>query len=488
VIPLTDILQLGSGLSAAPRFVTDVMDEVQAFLADLGRLQAQLDAIKGEVAELASDVEDVLDQIGAVLAAIGSGAIAAGDIEPGGLLDELRSALRELDAAIAELSVVPPGPRRFAREAIARVLEVLDVADKLLSAIERFQQAKELIQNRTVRLEFRPPIKGDPLGIFKPEREDGLVLAAEIRAKASGSKPAGADLICSLENFKIQLIGDDPVFAVDFERLQFITRAGKKPDVDVVLNGLVFGGPLSFIERIKDIIPLDGFSDPPALDVGLDGVTASFSLPLPNVAVGVFALENISISAGFRIPFLGDAITLNFGFCSRENPFSLTVAMLGGGGFVGLELAPDGIRLLEISLEFGASLAVDFCVASGGVEIKAGLYFALEGHDVTLCGYLRFRGHVQVLGIVGASIELAMELTYQSASGKVIGRASLKIEITLLCFTVGVTLEVERKFAGSNGDPTFAEVFQPLDTPALPTDGIDAASTPWARYVNAFAL
>jgi hypothetical protein len=488
VIPLTEILQLGAGLGAAPKLVTDVMDEVQAFLADLSRLQAQLGIIADEVDDLASDVEDVLEQIGAVITALGEAALDPSDIEPGGLLDELRAALQELDQSIAEADGVPPGALRVAREALARVLEVLAVADQLLNAIERFQEAQELIKNRTVRLEFRPKIQADPLSIFKPGREDGLLLAAEIRAKASGSKPAGADLICSLEDFKIQLIGDDPVFAVDFERMQFIVRTGKKPDIDVVLNGLVFGGPLSFVERIKEIIPLDGFSDPPALDVGLDGIRASFSLPLPNVAVGIFALENISINAGFHIPFLGDAITLNFGFCSRENPFSLTVAMLGGGGFVGLEIAPDGVRLLEISLEFGASLAVDFCVVSGGVEIKAGIYFALEGHDVTLCGYLRIRGHVQVLGLIGASIELAMELTYQSASGKVIGRASLRIEITLLCFSVGVTLTVERKFAGSNGDPTFAEVFQPLELPASPTEDIDVPDTPWARYVNAFAL
>ncbi len=485
VIPLTDILKLDQKLDAAPKFVTEALDEVEALLADLSRLERHVDAIKNEVAGIVAQAQAVLDQIVEVITRL-----ASGDVDwlfpPGVGLQDLRDAIDDLNEAIDQIPVVPEGLRRFVREASDRILEVLDAIDLLKEAVERFRDAKELIQNRVVRLEFRPKIVGDPLGIFVPKREDGLLLGAEIRAKAVGSKPAGADLVCSLEDFEIHLVGNDPVFNLKFERMQFMVRTGQKPDLDIVFRGVEFGGVLSFIERIKDIIPLDGFSDPPNIEISLEGIRANFSLPLPSVAVGIFALDNISISAGFHVPFLGDAITVSFGFCSRENPFTLTVAMLGGGGFVGLTLSPDGIRLLEISLEFGASLAVDFGVASGGISIMAGIYFAVEDNVPSLLGYLRFRGEITVLGIISASLELYMELSYEGATGKVVGRASLKIEVRVLCFSAGVTLEVERKFAGKNEDPTFAEVFAPCDPPALPTDTC-GGQLPWADYVNAFA-
>jgi hypothetical protein len=485
VIPLTDILQLGQKLDAAPRFLTESLDEVEALLTDLGRLQQHLEALEAQVVQIAQQAQQVLASVAEVVTRLGSGDIAW-LFPPGTGLSDLREAITSLHAAIDQVPQVPAGLRRFVREASDRVLEVLDLADRLKEAVERFRDAKELIQNRVVRLEFRPKIKGDPLGIFVPNRQDGLLLGAEIRAKAVGSKPAGADLICSLEDFEIHLVGNDPVFNLKFERMQLMMRSGQKPDLDIVFGGIEFGGVLSFIERIKDIIPLDGFSDPPNLEVSLQGIRANFSLPLPSVAVGIFALDNISISAGFHVPFLGDSITVSFGFCSRENPFTLTVSMLGGGGFVGLTLSPDGIRMLEISLEFGASLAVDFGVASGGVSIMAGIYFAIEDNVPSLLGYLRFRGEITVLGILSASLELYMELAYEGATKKVVGRASLKIEIRILCFSAGVTLEVERKFAGKNEDPTFAEVFAPCDPPALPTDTC-GGPLPWADYVNAFA-
>jgi hypothetical protein len=485
VIPLTDILKIGQSLDAAPKFLTETLDEVEALLADLDRLQGHLGALEQGVGGLFQQAQDLIDQIVEAISRL-----ASGEIEwlfpPATGLSDLRNAIAAFNASMDQVPAVPAGLRRFVRETSNRVLEVLDALDLLKTAVERFRDAKELIRNQVVRLEFRPRIQADPLEIFFPNRDDGLLLGAEIRAKAVGSKPAGADLICSLEDFDIQLIGSNPVFKLQFERLQFMVRTGQKPDLDIVFKGIEFGGPLSFIEKIKDIIPLDGFSDPPNIDISLEGIRANFSLPLPSVAVGLFSLENISISAGFHIPFLGDAISVSFGFCSRENPFTLTVSMLGGGGFVGISLSPDGIRLLEVALEFGASLAVDFGVASGGISIMAGIYFAVEDNVPSLLGYLRFRGEITVLGIISASLELYMELAYEGATGKVVGRASLTIEVRILCFSAGVKLEVERKFAGKNEDPTFAEVFAPCDPPALATDTC-GGPLPWADYVNAFA-
>jgi len=223
------------------------------------------------------------------------------------------------------------------------------------------------------------------------------------------------------------------------------------------------------------------------LDISAEGITASYSLALPNLAMGVFSMTNMSLAAGFSIPFIGDPLSVWFSFCTRENPFTLTVSMFGGGGFFGITLQPSGLKCLEASFEFGASISVDFGVASGGVHAMAGIYFKMEMMDgnlaATLTGYFRMGGYLSVLGIISVSIELYLSLTYETATGKCTGVAELTIEVEVLFFSVSVKVRAERKFSGSNGDPTFAELMEPYPDPVDSSIMVD----PWEKYCKAFA-
>ena len=75
-------------------------------------------------------------------------------------------------------------------------------------------------------------------------------------------------------------------------------------------------------------------------------------------------------------------------------------------------------------------------------------------------------------------LELYLELTYQFDTGKLHGLARLTIEIDVFIFSGSVTIECERTFAGSKGDPTFVEMM------AVEPDG---SSDPWTEYCAAFA-
>ena len=177
----------------------------------------------------------------------------------------------------------------------------------------------------------------------------------------------------------------------------------------------------------------------------------------------MFSLCNISLGAEARVPFIGDSLDFTFNFCTREHPFRLTVWVFGGGGFFGITVTPDRCRMLEASFEFGAACAIDFGVASGSIECMAGIYFRLETStdgkdDGELTGYFRLRGEVDVLGLISASLELYLELSYEPPSGKATGRATLTIEVEVCFLSFSVDITCEKKFTGSNNDPTFAEV------------------------------
>jgi hypothetical protein len=264
---------------------------------------------------------------------------------------------------------------------------------------------------------------------------------------------------------------------------------GKKPDVNVQFaqpNGIEFKGPLEFVNTLKDIIPFDGFSDPPYLDVTAKGINAGFDLAIPDLAVGVFALTNISLGAQFRVPFIDESIETRFNFCSREHPFRLSVALFAGGGFFAITITPKAVKVLEAAFEFGAAIEISFGVASGSVSVMAGIYFKLEtnsaGHtDAQLTGYFRLRGEVDVLGLISASIEVYLEFTYETATGKAVGRATISVEVEGAFFSFSVSISCEKKFAGSQGDPSFAQVMGPA------VGAPPGAARPWDTYCHAFS-
>jgi hypothetical protein len=309
-------------------------------------------------------------------------------------------------------------------------------------------------------------------GIFVPHKpDDGAVVTVMMRTPLTGEAPS-VTVTAELLSFDLHLIPEIQEFmVVKIEKIGLKLGTGNKPDVEAKMGGIDFVGPLSFVQVLRKYIPFDGFSDPPFLNVDASGITAGFSIPLPNIAIGVFNLSNISLGAGLDIPFIGGSLAIRFAFCERENPFVLTISMFGGGGFFGVTLTPAGLAVLEAAFEFGGALAFDIGVASGGVHVMAGIYYKKTGHESTLEGYFRLGGSLEILGIITLSIEFYLSLTYQS-NGKVFGQATVKVKIEILFFSVGVTLHTERQLKGSAGDPLFAELMAPQD---------------WNEYLAAFA-
>ncbi|MDB5035134.1 MAG: hypothetical protein JWQ98_2375 [Chlorobi bacterium] len=483
-IDLFSIIQsLGADkLDLMPKFVTEALNTVEAFMKDVEAFKGTLEALPGALSSAANTLKGDIDGI--------IGHITS--FNPGALPGDLTTFVGHLQSMATNIPKTPGIDAALKNEALARLAQfkntLADVAD-FVQKIKSFADAIEMAKEMKVKFEWRPLIKewgfvaGKPL--FIPNRADGFVIAAEVRAKTEGNSVPSFQIICSLEDFIIDLIAPLSFMRLHFEKLQFFASSGKKADVNVILSDIEFVGPLSFVETLKKLIPLDGFSDPPALSITENGIDASFSLSLPNIAVGMFSLQNMSLGAGFTIPFIGDPLSVRFNFCTRDEPFLLTVSLFGGGGFFGVVLTPAGIHILEASFEFGASISIDFGVASGGVHVMAGIYFKMVkegGNDnCSLTGFFNLGGEVDVLGLISASLELELSLTYEFSSGKCVGKAVLTIEVHVLFFSVSVDIECERKFSGSKGDPSFEQLMGPY------TDAGGTSVEPWLEYCHAFA-
>jgi hypothetical protein len=383
-----------------------------------------------------------------------------------------------LDGVATSLSL--PGIPAAMRARLAGIVDALSPLLDTASDVARLMD--DVAAGRiTARLEWRPDIT--PWGlpgvprIFDPLDPRGLRIDVVVQASAAAAP--SVDISAEMVDFQLNLIGDGDggLMRLKFRRIGFHAGSSGKPEIDVVFGGIEFIGPLAFVDTLRKLIPFDGFSDPPYVDVSPEGITAGFDLALPNVGVGVFSLENISLGADARVPFLGDALTIGFRFCAKDSPFRLTVLCVGGGGWLELRAAPKGLVLLELGLEAAASLSIDLGVASGSVSIAVGAYLRLEGDEGLFTAYFRIRGEVSVLGLISASITLELSLSYDMSRDKLHGRASLVVEVEVLFFSASVEIVVERQLAGSRGDPTMLDM--------LPPDA--GGEDYWATYCNAFA-
>ncbi|MGB5560263.1 MAG: hypothetical protein WBN04_19895 [Paracoccaceae bacterium] len=470
-----------AGVSLPAGFRQQLLSTAQkadAFLADLEKLPALVAAGK--------DLFDALDAIVGQPDSLGTLLQDANELAT--RVTNVQTAIGGLKTALAAISLLDGAPKKMILDAMTAAEEAIGVAAVLTDLIKMLT-GDEL----TIRFDWNPRISSFPASdpIFRANDPKGFSVAVEAKVKKDGSTTPSITVTCGLKHFDLVLIAPASFIELQFEKIEFRIDTAAKMDVDVQFTDIKFVGPLSFVETLRDLIPLDGFSDPPFLDITPQGIDAGFSVSLPSVAIGVLNIANLSLGAGFTVPFIGQPLSVRFNFCTREQPFLLTVYMFGGGGFFGITIDPNGVQILEASFEFGASISIDLGVASGGVSVMAGIYFRMENDDASLTGYFRLAGHVDVLGLITASLELYLELRYEFESGKCVGKASLTIEISLFIFSASVTVTCERKFAGSNGDPNLRQMlgFQPelpldLELAAINSANVEYA---WRDHCEAFA-
>jgi hypothetical protein len=500
IVDLVDLVEAVTGEPLKiPSVASEALDRIEGFLADLQAMKAAAqDAVDeanklvaraaAKTAQLQNDAQAALADAQAaetkVVQAVDDFVALVGtlkDKEKSVVEAAVAADLNALRDGVADLQQLGPKLPPFIRSRIATLTKVLqdvlaaaDLVEDLYRFLNGFDPSS--VQAR-FHFEWRPeltswPSPADP--ILKVDK-DSLVLAVD--GRASGKGQMGIDVLAEIRDFELDLVGSEKLVRIAFDHLSFKAGSSGKPEVDVVIQKNEFVGILAFIETIKDLIPFDGFSDPPYFDVDSQGLKAGFTLALPSLSIGVFTLANMSLGADVQVPFLGKTTSVGFNFCTRERPFTLAVVFLGGGGWFGLRIGPDKLQELELGLEAGAVLAIDLGVASGSISAMIGIYMRLEGDKGSLTGYFRLRGEVDVLGLISAAIELYLSLTYEFDTGKMAGQATITVEVKVLVFSGSVQIHAERKFAGANGDPSFLQVM-----------GAESGTSPaWSEYCLGFA-
>jgi hypothetical protein len=392
-------------------------------------------------------------------------------------------------------------PASFFQKGMAQLFGSFDLVD-LLPTNTMGQNAPKLRTSSqdipggkllVARLDWEPEVDNLDLGVAAFEkdyqgRQTKLLIHGNIQKPVkldSLGAPVAQDVTFDfngkLNDFRVSVLRS---VYINFAEFGFTAKSKAKPDVSVKLDPATpveFAGDLKFVEELRKAIPPDLFGKGPSLDIAPTGIRAGFAFALPPVAVGVFALKDISLGAALTLPFLDGKPTFDFNVSERAQPFLLSVAIFGGGGFFHLQIDTAGIKMVEAAFEFGATASIDLGVASGGVHIMAGIYFKLERKESdpgnklvpTLSGYLRMGGYLSVLGLIKICLEFVLSFTYDGRKDKAYGRATLTVKVEIVFFSTSVEVTVEKSFGGHSGDPKFREIF---------TD-----ASVWNEYAGAFA-
>ncbi len=231
-----------------------------------------------------------------------------------------------------------------------------------------------------------------------------------------------------------------------------------KPNVTPRLKTVEFEGPLQFVKTLAESFSNLGSGFHLIHDA--DRIGAALNLQLPSISFGAFSLAHLDFGVGLTMSLANNPLRFEFNVSTWEKPFELTVMCFGGRGFFRAALMTNGAKELEGALEFGGSLSFDVGVASGGLYVMAGAYFHITNSLTDLSGYLRAGGCLQVLGLIHASVEFLLMVSYRDQGNchQLYGIAQITVSIDLFLFSADVTITMEKVIEGSCDSSRHASV------------------------------
>jgi hypothetical protein len=243
-----------------------------------------------------------------------------------------------------------------------------------------------------------------------------------------------------VQNFDFLLPPDAPLVQLHFDGVTFTQLPGRHPDLAIAGLAVTFHGALQLlddlIQKVQQFIGANG----PTVHALPSGISAGYSVAIPNVNSGDFVLNNVATHLAVDVPFTAAPVAVSVGFASRDNPFNLSVLALGGGGYIDIGFGGNQLSRFEASMDFGATLAVDFLVVSAEVHALGGVHF-VKTDTITVDAFIRVGGSINLFGLVSVSIEMVILLSYAEADNQLIGRAKIVVEVGIAFIHESVTLD-----------------------------------------------
>lgn len=247
------------------------------------------------------------------------------------------------------------------------------------------------------------------------------------------------------------VLGDMPIVIFESTELRF-DESGKFK-FNISPSNVKLPGILAFVSDYLSSFGGDesGFS----LKITTSGVKAMLNLPIPDTQAGTSGISNLILGMSFELDFSGPfKICLGFNLGSKDAPFTTTIFILGGSGYLSVRACyTPSLREIDcqvdVILAASASALIALGPIKGGVQIFLGvtgsLYLgsgnASQNSGLELGVIYIIRGQVSILGIVSAGVGLVLQATYRK--GVLTGRGHFYIKIKICwCYTLKVSRSI----------------------------------------------
>ena len=380
---------------------------------------------------------------------------------------------------------------------LADFFEPPPLTDSTGDRVPQFQvDTSQAPQIRTV-LKWTPDVrnhKGDipntllRLAFGDRQNSGSLSIQSETVTGLPGVEPS-AFTSGKLTNFTLSFApGGTELVSIHFREFSFRADTGKKPDVRIQLapDAVTLGGDLDFLQTLIDTLR-SILGNGPSVRVEGGTITAGYSVAVPNISIGVFSLENIAVSLSVVIPLTGtDPTQFRFSFADKTHHFTLTVELLGGGGFFAIAVTSAGIESIQLAVDAGANVSFDLAgLASGNAHIMLGLNFSYTPASAAVGGYLRAGAELTVLQLISLHVEFFAGLTYIINEHVIYASVTVTVEVVVSVLHTTVPLTLERRFnvpgASSVKKASLVRTF----AERVPVEGVMTAED-WAEYAGAF--
>lgn len=289
----------------------------------------------------------------------------------------------------------------------------------------------------------------------EPDNEEGrerdLVLSAHL--KVNLIKPDDRTLKISgvLQPFSVRLLPVLDAVTLHFTPAKFTASEGEKPKFDIRVNSVTIGPALEFIQALGAYMSpggKDGFFIVPKLSP--PGIEAGFGLNLGTISIGTVSFMNVSINASCELPYDDRAAQFAASVSRRIEPFIISAAPYGGGGFFALIANSAGIIGFEAAFEYGGAAAFSYGPLTAQGRITLGIYISKNLQSAQIGGYF-FAGGAARIACFAVTAALLVTIT-QTLGGDMEGDATFTFSFSVgLCdfeYSVGVAHTVDKGFGG----------------------------------------
>lgn len=244
---------------------------------------------------------------------------------------------------------------------------------------------------------------------------------------------------------------------LNFESVSFAIQPDGSKSFSTRLASVDLLPPLDFINQLQSILGGLGGDSGMRLEISPQRAKISQMLAFPvgggPLFIGPAQVLNLALHWSVTIPLMGrEVLSVAFGISSREKPLTIFVPpWYGGKAYVLIEATTRGCRLVEISMEYGALIPIEWGPARGQASLTAGLFYQLRRDDATdsarveFTGFVKAAAHLSVAGIIrfNGLIYIALRYIEDSGGRLLIGtsKISVSVKIAFVRYSYSFTAE-----------------------------------------------